>query len=253
MGCKSPASNPSAGTAATGISNPPSMRNNRLVRTLIPSAPLALAGASSAHAAIVYTDVPDLTISTVSGHIYWDMGTNGGTGFAASSGSSPLADMNLFFDYNLSYVRDINKPSAGLSSYGYLSTTGGFASNFSYGSMIDGVFFAGMANLTNNPGVTGNWTNDGTPGYLGFTFDYDDGIGVSYRYGWARVSYNADKSLTLYDFAYESNAGTGIAAGAGATPVPEPAAAAALAGLLAGSAAAFKRRRRQTCETPAGV
>jgi hypothetical protein len=220
------------------------MSQHRLVRRLVlPTAPLALAGASAVEAAIVYTNVPDITISTVSGHIYWDMGTNGGTGFAASSGSSPLADMNLFFDYNLSYVRDINKPSAGLSSYGYLSTTGGFASNFSSGAMISGVFFAGMANMTNNPGVTGNWTNNGTPGYLGFTFDYDDGIGVSYRYGWARVSYNVDKSITLYDFAYESSAGVGIAAGAGA--IPEPGSFAAIAGLLAGSATLLQRRRRE--------
>ncbi len=47
--------------------------------------------------------------------------------------------------------------------------------------------------------------------------------------------------LTIYEMAYEDQIGVGIQAGA----VPEPAATTALAGLMAGSIAAYGARRRR--------
>lgn len=225
------------------------MNNHRLVRRLVlPAAPLALAGASvsTAEAAIVYTDIPDQTLVGAAARVYWDMGTGGGTG-SFSNTFFPAADMVLFFGQNDSYVPDINHPAASVQiGYSYISTTSFFATKFASGATINGLTggpgSASFAELSRNN--TGNWPSNSGVGYLGFRFDADgNGPGNAFNYGWAQVSYNADKSLTLYDFAYESS-GAPIAAGAGA--VPEPASFAAVAGLLAGSSALLRRRRRES-------
>ena len=120
------------------------MSHNRLVRRLVlPATPLALAGvsASSAEAAIVYTDNVDTTISAASGRIYWDMGTGGGTG-SVSNSFFPASDMALFFGQNDSYVPDINHPAATvIVGYSYLATNGvpAFATKFAYGATISGL------------------------------------------------------------------------------------------------------------------
>jgi hypothetical protein len=66
----------------------------------------------------------------------------------------------------------------------------------------------------------GWWRNDGVPVYVGmFTnLPEDDGdIGATHP-GWLRLSWNPDGSLTLYDWAYETEHDTPIVAGA----IPEP-------------------------------
>lgn len=232
------------------------MRQNRLIRHLVlPAAPLALAGASAstAEAAIVYTNIPDQTIVGAASRVYWDMGTGGGTG-SFSNTFFPAADMVLFFGQNDSYVPDINHPAASVQiGYSYLSTTSFFATKFAAGATISGLTggpgSASFAELQRNS--TGNWPANGTEGYLGFRFDADgNGPGNNFNYGWAKISYNSNKSLTLYDFAYESS-GAPIIAGAGAVVVPEPAAFATIAGLLTGSAALLQRRRKQPADLSA--
>jgi hypothetical protein len=81
-----------------------------------------------------------------------------------------------------------------------------------------------------------NWPA-GTTGYVGIRVPN----GGDVNYGWAQISYNSDKSLTIHDFAYEQTINTAISAGA----IPEPSAYAALAGLLAGSAALYRRRQQK--------
>ena len=84
----------------------------------------------------------------------------------------------------------------------------------------------------------GPWT-PGTRDYLGFGFF--TGSNLQPNFAWADVSYNADHSLTLYGFAYETTPAAAISAGA----IPEPATSAALAALLTGSLAAYRARQRR--------
>lgn len=77
-----------------------------------------------------------------------------------------------------------------------------------------------------------------TDSFLALSFTLDDGV----HYGFARVA-----GLSLFDFAYESEAGVGIQAGPIATtpsPVPLPATLPLAASALAGMA--FLARRRRT-------
>jgi len=84
--------------------------------------------------------------------------------------------------------------------------------------------------------TTGDWLSDGTHGYLGMTF----GDGTTTYYGWAEISISSNGSVTIYSVGYNDLAGASIVTG-----VPEPSESAALAGLLAGSAAAFGAIRRR--------
>jgi hypothetical protein len=77
--------------------------------------------------------------------------------------------------------------------------------------------------LMGEPSFWGNWDNMGPDetAYLGFTFIGDDDQA---RYGWVQAHVDPNSLyLTVYDFAYESNAGVGIAAGDMGSPVPLPA------------------------------
>jgi hypothetical protein len=87
----------------------------------------------------------------------------------------------------------------------------------------------------------GLWPNDNSIGYVGLTFPHDSNT----YYGWVEFSVDPQGLGTIYGMGYNDTPGAGILAGQG---VPEPADAAALAGILAGSAAAFgalSRRRRK--------
>jgi len=107
------------------------------------------------------------------------------------------------------------------------------AVNFSAGATIDAASFIGpnTPNL-NKPGVASGFP-PGTRGYLGLRY----GAGGDWNYGWADVSYSADKSLTLHRFAHETALNLGIQA------VPESGAGIAGA-LVAGALGAWKARER---------
>jgi hypothetical protein len=82
-------------------------------------------------------------------------------------------------------------------------------------------------------GTSGTPWTPGTTGFIGVKFDTNS----TPLFGWVQISYNLDQSVTVHDFAYESS-------GAPIALVPEPSNNAVLAGLLAGSAALWRKRRK---------
>lgn len=207
----------------------------RLTKSALPAAPLVVGAVSTASAAVVYTDVPDLTVS-VGQAIFVDFGANGATG---SVSTSNFAGADFVFRHAYS-IADIPKIYFdGASSGGSTDlVNNGLAINLAPGTVLPGSnYFSHFQSALNNRGNNdANWAA-GTTGYLGFRINIGSGTG----YGWAQVSYNLDNSLTIRDFAYESSGGS-ISVPAAA--IPEPASATALAALLAGSAALLKRRRQ---------
>jgi|GEM_PF-6317607 hypothetical protein len=125
-----------------------------------------------------------------------------------------------------------------------IATSAGQLSLLSFGDLIDDqlTFDEGFA-------YTSSWPSSSEPGYAGFQFTIED----STYYGWALFGVDAenvyDGELTLYGFAYD-NTGAAITAGA-ISAVPEPTTTTAIAGLLAGSAAAFAVRRRRKAQLAA--
>ena len=203
---------------------------SRLARTALPAAPLALAAIPSAHAAIIYTNPTDTT-TTGTSILYLDMGASG-------AGGSISGNANIDADFALLSFSAGKPVLYGLvsSSHGF-SATGNLEKNFQLNDTIGGTadLSAGFINYLGANDA--NWAA-GTKGYLGVQFD---AVTAGTVYGWIQVSYNSDLSLTVYDFAYQSD---GSAIAAGATSVPEPAATTALAALLAGSAALYAKRRQ---------
>jgi len=132
-----------------------------------------------------------------------------------------------------------------VSAYGGgIASSEGQVSLLSFGDLIDDqlTFDEGFA-------YTSSWPSSSEPGYAGFQFTIED----STYYGWALFGVGAendyDGELTLYGFAYD-NTGAAITAGA-ISAVPEPTTTTAIAGLLAGSAAAFAVRRRRKAQLAA--
>ena len=203
-------------------------------RVALPALPIALASATTAGATIIYTNPEDLNAN--GGSVYWDMGSNG-LGGSADNVSTGSDDFVLTFgttytksggsnSQNLSDPRLITQGSAQAAMTEGVKPT---VRTFPAGEMISG------SNVTFS---TGN-LDFGSSGYVGLSFNGGSGT----NYGWAQIGYNGT-DLILYDFAYESEVGVGIAAGA-TSSIPEPSAAAGIAGLLAGSAALYSRRRRE--------
>ncbi len=209
----------------------PASRLSRLAHAAIPAAPLALVALPSAHAAIIYTNPADLTVSG-DNLIFIDMGTNGAGG---SSNTSYLGGTSSF---RLSpYVGHYPYIARGSGGSGRIFETDGYARKFAPREFISGSTFANFSYLNFAGNNNDNWAG-GTTGYLGVQFNGGSGT-VN---GWINVTFQSNGSLTVHDFAYESS-GAGIAAGATAS-IPEPSTYAALAGLLVGCAALYAKRRR---------
>jgi hypothetical protein len=201
---------------------------------LIRAAMLTLAAVSTAQAQIVYTNPADVTKSGgVS--FYIDMGTGGAQGSITDSADG-LSDFRIYGGYN---------PFLGYTATGAVAATS-WISNLALDTTIDSSLT--YATATNrsfnnfNGDNNANWPV-GTTGYVGVKFDGDDGAGVSILYGWVGVTFNGT-STTVHDFAYEASGGS-ILAGQTATAVPEPSTYAMMAGLLAGSAALYRRRQKK--------
>ncbi len=208
-----------------------------LTRRALPAAPLALAALPSVQAAIIYTNPADLT-ATFPGSIYIDLGTDG-SGGAVSSSSFSGADFQLLFDS----IYGSDNP--GLTYLGgasrFISRPGNYVMNFGLNDPIDGIADRDGRNSLNYFGSNdANWAA-GTTGYIGVKVDAGT---TGLDYAWIRVSYNNDKTLTVYDFAYETSGGAILAGDTGASAIPEPTTTAAIAGLLAGSAVLYRRRQR---------
>lgn len=224
-------------------------RLSRIARKALPAAPLALIAVPSAHAVIIYTPA-NVTMSFADGQFLWvDMGTGGSPGAAALGPqdryhptiTSP--SFYLFFRYNSGgpeWVSNDGAVSPGRVFDGNnnaVAQTGisNTVRDLALGTTIDGSLNLGSNySRINRSGINDAQWAPGTTGYIGVEFNTN----TSPLFGWVQLSYNLDQSITVHDFAYESSGG---AIGAG---IPEPATTVALAGLLAGSAALYAKRRR---------
>lgn len=231
----------------------------RFTRAALPAAPLALVALPSAKAQIIYTNPADITIDST-GSIVLFIGTGLTTDtaiFVGPGNERRLHGYSFYIAFADRAHQGSNAPYVWTPSYqptfkrvvsdAILGDGNARAALLTAGALISpslgpGLTFANTSNYTylNRNNITGSSWTAGTTGYLGLE------LNSGANFGWIQVSYNADKTLTVYDFAYEASGG-GIAAGAtGVNAVPEPAATAAIASLLAGSAALHAKRRRRT-------
>jgi hypothetical protein len=192
-------------------------------RTLLLAA-LALAGAATAPAAIIYSGLQDITIPT----------TFEGVSVEIPGGVTPTPDapgwmVNFFFggfgianSDLLQPVRSgttINDPVLNLAPDTLISLSSSFAAGFG----------GSQTHLGPNPGQFA----EGSEAYLGFAAN----IGGTAKYGWMRVELTANTAGGLIrDWAYESTGGAIRVAA-----VPEPG---ALALSLFGCALLLRRCRR---------
>lgn len=220
-------------------------------RLALPALPVAFAAASqSAQAQIVYTDITDITIGDpnfTTQSIYLDLDRSGGGSVFASTNQAqvPGADFRFYFEFTQGTGKggfyDPAVISLRQTSAQILTTF--FSNNiYAFGADIPGAY----ANTF--------WTNSSLSPSAGsgyYALQIING-GNSY-YGWARVT-NTGRlgNLTLHDFAINSIPNEPITAGQ-MSAIPEPSTYAAVAGLLAGSAAMFRRRRRGLATAPAAA
>lgn len=221
-----------------------SSSENLLVRTVIPVIPLAALPAAAAQ--VIHTDIADITLTTsFSGAIYLDV--DGRSAQLSLFSSQPAGyDFSLYFVSQNALRPYILHANLDRRMAGEALSFGSRLFNLDEGESIgSNLTFAGSGGWINKDGTNdANWAA-GSSGFLGFRF-ISEGV---LHYGWAQITYGADQSLTLHDFAYEASANTAIPAGA----VPEPATSSALAGLLAGSALLFSRRCARGNRTREGI
>jgi len=215
------------------------------LRIVLPALAVALA-APAAEAQIVYTNAANITTPSAASYLVFELGSNGNPGSASTTFFS-AAQFALSFDGSL------DTPQLGIraANSAYFNPGSPWLENFSLNTAIspgldwyvfafDFSIFINNNTSAYNSYVASNYWVAGTTGYVGLRIGAG---GSDYRYGWAQISYNNDRSLSLHDFAYEQSINTAINAGAGA--IPEPSTYAALAGLLAGGAAFYAKRRKQ--------
>ena len=186
----------------------------------------ALALGQTAEGAIIFTDVPDQTITQGDSPIYLNLDNVGYNEFAiAAFGNSVRVN-----PYNIA-PQDSQVLTAG--SYYVFS----FALNDAIGP---GAAVAGGGRFAGRLAGTAFYNFVGSGGYVGLQWDIGGG---DVRYGWARVDVTADNNgtATLFSYAYEETPNTAIAAGA----VPEPSALGLLAAGGGAIALANRRRRRR--------
>jgi hypothetical protein len=228
----------------------------RLSRRLLPAAPVGLAALSSAHAQIVYTNADDLTFQAGGAAVFF-IGSSAGPDqvtYVASGNNRKLSGYSFYIGFQ---SNDSARPYVWTPGYHGVSGSeqvltnsanpdpNSLATVITAGTVISGTPPAGSIWGTNlysflhnetDPG-TEQWT-PGTTGYLALKLN--DGA----DYGWVQVTYNANQTLTIVDFAYNSSGGSIQAGDTGLSAVPEPANYALIAGLLAGSVALYRRRQQ---------
>lgn len=202
-----------------------------LRRVALPALPLVLQAVSTAEAQVVYTNPMDATVTASGTTIWFDVDGDAG-GNAVRSDYFAGSDFAIYLQNSTSapYALGNNPDRFFTQSAGFFAT----AVRYTAGDFIDGSTVANFAGFLHSGANANDW-DAGDTGFLGLRLS----TGADH-FGWAQITYGLDGSLTLHDFAYELSPNTPIQAGA----VPEPAATAAIAGLLAGSAALYYRRRR---------
>jgi hypothetical protein len=202
----------------------PEWLNQRLTSYTAAAGLGAFGGAHPADAAILFTDVPDTTITQGDGPIYINLDGVGYNEFAIAA----FNDSVRVNPYNIgpqdskvltSGTYYVNSFSGG-ETIGPASEEAGGAR---FAGRVSGIYFYNFVK---------------TDGYVGLKWDIGGG---NVRFGWARVDVTPDNNgtATLFSFAYEETPNTPIAAGA----IPEPS---SLALLAAGAGAPALRRRRRS-------
>jgi hypothetical protein len=184
----------------------------------------AFGATHDAQAAIVYTDVPDVTITQGQGPIYINLDSVGQNEFAIAA--------------FLNSVR-VNPYNIGAQSSKVLTSMSYYVNSFAAGAAIGPASAeAGGARFAGRQVGAYFYNFVGTDKYVGLKWEVGGG---NFNYGWARMDVTAanNGTATLFGYAYESTPNTAIAAGA----IPEPT---SLALLAAGGGAAALRRRRET-------
>lgn len=216
----------------------------RLRNVVLPAVPAVLV-APLANAQIVYTSANVTLAFSDSKFLFVDMGTGGQPGAAAlgpqnqslSTVSSP--SFYLFFRYNSGRPEWVSNNQTTFSGNNQVShaSVGNYVGLLALGAPINNLLsLQGNYTPFRVSGANGTVWTPGTSGFIGVKFDTT----TSPLFGWVQVSYNADQSISVIDFAYEASGGA-ILAGA----VPEPSTSSLLVtGLLAGSAALYLRRRK---------
>ncbi|QYM78230.1 PEP-CTERM sorting domain-containing protein [Horticoccus luteus] len=215
----------------------PAIPRSSFAKTLGVAVPASAALlASHAGAAIVSTDLGSGLAITPTGpntSLYFSAAIDdvvGNTGRASYSSTDS-------FQFQVVFVQPSDmKPQfigVGDSSFA-VQTSSPFLKSYSSGDTVPGMADFSATSLVYD------FTSGAT--YVGLRFGNDS----VYHYGWAKVNIQTstaeDKRMTLYGFAYNTVANESILAGE-TSAIPEPSTYAALAGLLAGSAALFRRRQ----------
>jgi len=195
---------------------------------LVSSLALAVifAAAASSQAAIVYSGLRDITVTTTFDGVYLDVdaGTTSGT-------ETTGWDINPFFG---------GEGVANSPDFQPARTTIALDApilNVALGSTVDGTlnFLTDFGGSDSHIGNGAGQFVSGSEGYIAFKFTPNDDSGTFY--GWMRVALsNTGSTGVIRDWAYETS-GSGITVGA----VPEPSAFA----LLGLGAAGLLRRRRK--------
>jgi hypothetical protein len=191
----------------------------------------AFACGQEAGAAIVYTDIPDVTILRGDPSVSFNIDAFGYNDFSVlnTSGGGPYGVGTVQF--------------RGLTGYGATDLSNAAKGSTYYVRSFDAGDLIGPDNPnaqeTGSVGVVSLGTFVDPNKYGGLKFTGGDGM---IHYGWVRFQTNTssssttDRTVTVFDFAYETAPDTSIEAGA----VPEPASL----GLLAIGAGALAFRRR---------
>jgi hypothetical protein len=182
--------------------------------------------AQNVDAAVVYTDVPDTTITQNQGPIYINLDNVGQNEFAIAA--------------FLNSVR-VNPYNIGAQQSKVLTSGSYYVNSFAGGASIGpGAAEAGGARFAGRQSGPYFYNFVGTGKYVGLKWDIGGG---AFNFGWARVDVTSanNGTATLFSYAYESTPNTAIIAGdTGAVPEPS-----SLALLAAGAGAIGLKRRHK--------
>ncbi len=194
--------------------SPPNSPKSPLLFTAFALACLSLGAPAASAQTILRFDPPDLTLDAFNHpRAYLDFHT-GALSYTTPShydlqfyfvGNDPSSIQTIgWFDPNTTYYQGFTAVIANNNAY---------ADYFSAGTIFGGNHQFVYTAPINNGGFNTRWAA-GTDGYLGAMTTTDL---VNFNYAWVHVSYNADRTFTIRDFAFDTVANQSLA-----IAVPEP-------------------------------